>query len=282
MRDATQQSGQPSKDVATGETRVAKKLVSPFVLHPTSKGRPRQASPLPLGPTDDALCFVMAVRHDLGLAEAALRRLREHYPEATVIVRSDGDPNPQIREVAIRHNCVWDYGGHLYAVFQRGRIVAEFLRLGLRYPAPYIFKIDTDTRFDRRFRALPMLGSCVFGTVQGSGSPNEYSIQGGCIGITRLAAEQLLSSGILDASELDSPRDTWARSDVCRLRAEEAGLASFDWILGWACDQLGIPLIDWAEICSWWLKTPPNPGLRYAVIHPDRTMATNLTNPSTG
>jgi hypothetical protein len=193
-----------------------------------------------------------------------------------VIVRSDGDPDPRISEVARSLRCEAEYGEHLYPVDCRGRIVAEFLRLGIRHHTPYLFKIDSDTRFDRRFRSVPQIGCCVFGTVQGCGVPHQYSLQGGCIGLTRLAAEKLLNSGLLDSPELDDPRRTWAVAGVNRHRAEGQRLASFDWILAWACDRLGIPLVDWPEVCSWWRKTPPNPQIRHAVVHPDKSLAKSL------
>ena len=52
--------------------------------------------------TDEDITFFMGLYRDRGRAEGALARLREHFPAARVIVRSDGDEDPKNRELSKR------------------------------------------------------------------------------------------------------------------------------------------------------------------------------------
>ncbi len=221
-------------------------------------------------PPDESLTFVVSMRFDFDRALTMLARLRLIYPNAKVVVRSDGDPDPRIRRLTQDVGCEVIFGEHLYPVEKRGAIVSAILELGTRHQAAYLFKIDTDTRFDRQFTALPEIESCVFGTLQASGVEGQVSLQGGCVGLTRLAALKLLESGVLTAPELDDPFATWAFGAASIHRATVLRLASFDWILAWACSRLGIPMLDWPEIRSAWQRPPDNFDLNAAVIHPNR------------
>jgi hypothetical protein len=117
----------------------------------------------------------------------------------------------------------------------------------LEQPTAYLFKIDPDTQFHRRFRYLPA-ETAMFGTVQGA--PDRLSVQGGCIGFTRDAAERISDSRLLlDPILRDCKAGPSHLSKLAR-RGRDRGLASFDWSLGWVADQIGIPLIDFPEVYS--------------------------------
>ena len=46
----------------------------------------------------------MGIYRDYSCAEIALAQIKEHFPESRVILRSDGDPSSQNRELAERHD----------------------------------------------------------------------------------------------------------------------------------------------------------------------------------
>ena len=56
--------------------------------------------------------------------------------------------------------------------------------------------------------------------------------------------------------------------------AQRAGfkeLSSFDWIIGWAVTELGLPLIPFSEVhCKGLARNalPNNDNLKYAITHP--------------
>jgi hypothetical protein len=91
----------------------------------------------------------------------------------------------------------------------------------------------------------------VYGTVQSAGDTANrlVSIQGGCIIVPRCAAEQLASSALLLSERLRPPAIAWAVSAYSRARAA-AGLTSYDWTLGWACRELGLPSRSHPEVFS--------------------------------
>jgi len=54
--------------------------------------------------SDEDITFFMGLYRDHERAEGALGRIREHFPDARVIVRSDGDRDPKNRKLAERYN----------------------------------------------------------------------------------------------------------------------------------------------------------------------------------
>ena len=156
----------------------------------------------------------------------------------------------------------------LFSIENGGAIIERMLLLFLEKPTRYLFKIDPDTVIHRRFRYLP-LRSGVFGTLQCE--QDTPSVQGGCMGFTSDAAEQILKSGLLRDRRLQEPArfiDDSAYFFRMTDRAERCGLASFDWIVPWVAGELGIPLFAFDEVNSGWRQPPPNPAGRYAVSHP--------------
>jgi hypothetical protein len=142
------------------------------------------------------------------------------------------------------------------------------LLLFLDEPTPYLFKIDPDTVIHRRFKYLPTR-SGLFGTLQCV--TETPAIQGGCLGFTRNAVEQILDSEMLRDSRLKEPGKFIEDSPYFfRMadRANRCGLASFDWIIGWIASELGISVYAFAEVNSGWRMAPPNPEDSYAVTHP--------------
>jgi hypothetical protein len=216
---------------------------------------------------DEDLTFFALVYHDYDQAAECLRDLRIHYPASPVILRSDGDPDPRLPILAKDYKVDFHNEERLFGIENGGAIIERMLELFFAKPTPYLFKIDPDTVIHRRFQYLPVR-SGLFGTPQCE--DETPSIQGGCLGFTRDAAEQILQSKLLRDSRLREP-EKFSNESFLFLRmahrANECGLASFDWILAWVAAELGIPLYPFDEVKSGW-RHPPNLDQSYAVSHP--------------
>ena len=220
--------------------------------------------------TDSDLTFFMLIYRDFPLANRSLARLRRHFPEARVVVRSDGDDDPRHAELVARYGVEYHREPRLFPVENGGAIVVRMLELYLERPTRYLFKLDTDTLVHRRFRYLPARDA-LFGTLQGK--RGWRSIQGGCMGLTRPVAERILASGLLRSDDLEHPERQQDRSPYWRIlarRAERVGLVSFDWSLAWVAAETGIPLLGWSEVQSRAKTGVDNRDLRYALTHPAR------------
>lgn len=213
------------------------------------------------------ITFYVNSRADAHLLADALASVRAVYPAAPIIVRADGDDDPRIAEVGGAFGAEVIYGEWLFTIAQGGRIVDEMLRLFLRAPTRWLFKIDPDTRVHRPFARLPAV-DCIFGTVQQQGGL--FSIQGGCVGFTAGAAERLHASGAARDPALARVPPPWAFNRALRARPVQRGLTSVDWVVGWTARALGIPLVDWPEILSEWQLTPDAAEGRYAISHPHK------------
>ncbi len=211
----------------------------------------------------------MIVFRNFELTDASLQELRDHFPRARVVVRSDGDSDPRYRVLSRRYGVDYRAEERLFSARHGGAVVQRMFEIFLEKPTAYLFKIDPDTQIHRRFRYLPA-ETAMFGTVQGA--PDYLSIQGGCIGFTRDAAERISDSRLLLDPTLRDCRADWP-SHLAKLarRKRDQGLASFDWSLGWAADQIGIPLIDFPEVYSIYgevVSLPEEEKSTYAVTHP--------------
>lgn len=217
---------------------------------------------------DDDLTFFAMVYKNYEATVECLADLRRHYPTSRVVLRSDGDPDPRFPILASQHDVDFRAESRLFGIENGGAVIERMLALFLEQPTRYLFKIDPDTVIHRRFRYLPVR-SGLFGTLQCV--PETPSVQGGCIGFTRDAAERILRSEMLRNSRLKDPASFIDDSPYffrMAHRANRCGLASFDWILPWIAGELGIPIFAFDEVNSGWQQPPPNPNQRYAVSHP--------------
>ncbi|SRR6266436_5568 len=217
---------------------------------------------------DDDLTFFALTYKNYDATAECLGDLRKHYSTSRVILRSDGDPDPRLPILAGRNEI--DFRGELrlFGIENGGAVIERMLELFLERPTPYLFKIDPDTVIHRRFHYLPVRNG-LFGTLQTE--QETPSIQGGCMGFTRDAVEQILQSKLLRDGRLREPAKFLNDSPYfVRMthRANRCGLASFDWMVPWVVSQLGIPIYPFDEVNSGWQQTPPNPNQRYAVSHP--------------
>lgn len=217
---------------------------------------------------DDDLTFFALTYKNYDATAECLADLRKHYPESRVILRSDGDPDPRLPIIAKRHNTDFRGESRLFGIENGGAVIERMLVIFLEKPTRYLFKIDPDTVIHRRFRYLPVR-SGLFGTLQCE--QETPSVQGGCMGFTRDAAEQILRSEMLRDSRLREPAKFINDSPYffrMAHRADRCGLASFDWIVPWIAGELGIAIYSFDEVNSGWKQPPPNPEQRYAVSHP--------------
>lgn len=217
---------------------------------------------------DDDLTFFALTYRNYDATAACLEDLRKYYPGSRVILRSDGDPDPRLPILAKRNKVDFRGESRLFGIENGGAAIERMLELFLEQPTRYLFKIDPDTVIHRRFQYLP-LRSGLFGTLQTE--QETPSIQGGCMGFTWDAAEQILQSERLRDRRLNEPAKFINDSPYfVRMadRANRCGLASFDWIVPWIASELGIPIYSFDEVNSGWQQAPPNPNQRYAVSHP--------------
>ncbi len=217
---------------------------------------------------DEDLTFFALTYKNYDATAQCLEDLRKHYSTSRVILRSDGDRDPRLPTLAARNEIDFREESRLFGIEHGGSVIARMLELFVEKPTPYLFKIDPDTVIHRRFQYLPVR-SGLFGTPQTESETP--SIQGGCMGFTRDAAEQILQSTLLRDRRLREPSKFINESPYfVRMtdRANRCGLASFDWIVPWIASQLGIAIYRFDEVNSGWQQAPPNPDQRYAVSHP--------------
>jgi hypothetical protein len=220
---------------------------------------------------DEDLTFFLLVYKNYEATAECLADLRKHYPRSRVILRSDGDPDPRFPILAKRHKVDFRGESRIFNIENGGAVIERMLVIFFEKPTRYLFKIDPDTVIHRRFRRLPVL-SGLFGRLQCE--QETPSVQGGCMGFTRDAAEQILQSQMLRDSRLREPAKFIDDSPYfyrMAHRAGRCGLASFDWMIPWIASELGIAMYSFDEVNSGWQQAPPNPEQRYAVTHPRAT-----------
>lgn len=205
-------------------------------------------------PLDAHVCWFIQTYRDAGKLRTGLRRLRRVAPRDTVIVVSDGDDDPRLPAICAGFGATFVRGERLFGVESGGKVVERMLDLFLATRADYLVKIDPDSDVRHQLRFLPRRDRpLVCGTLQAMGTVDVriVSIQGGCILMNRLAAEQMKASGAFRLAALQPPEVAWAIAPSARERARK-GLTSYDWTIGWVAKRLGIPLLAHPEVhCVW-------------------------------
>lgn len=193
---------------------------------------------------------------------------------------SDNDDHAGWKKIARRFDA--DY---LYGTESGGQILQRMLDRFLEAPTDYLFKIDTDTKTHRRFEYLPT-GRCVFGTLEWETWAQQDplhdipNVQGGFVGYTRTAAEQIAHTHVLTAPPLiDDYAGTYADTPEIEARADE-GMVSTDFLLRYACRKLAIDCRGFPEVFSQyrgWVKTS-RPD-KFAFTHPHKEHAASTVAP---
>jgi hypothetical protein len=214
---------------------------------------------------DCDLTFFVQVYRNADQLIRMLARLRRYYPGARVIVCSDGDDDPRFPRIVQETGAEYYLDQWLYGLEHGGRLCHRMLDYFFRKPSPYLFKIDPDTGFHRRFAYLPAHPG-MFGTLQCN--PCLCSIQGGFCGISLAAAEKMFQSQAFLSPLLLDPESTWATHPPLWRYMRKQGKVSTDWLCGYVATALGISQFGFSEVLSRWKVHVPNPHLKYAVTHP--------------
>lgn len=224
---------------------------------------------------DIAWCIQLYQSHPA----ACLQHLRTHYPDSRVVLLVDGDHGNLARyaELADEFHAELVGGEHLMAFSTSHLYVERLLRQALRGNERFFFRIDPDTRIWRRFHWLPDL-ACAFGTLETVSEAlkdrirHPPNIQGGCIGLTREVVERVLESGVLSHQRcVVEARAGWVRCADCEHVAGSGSMLD-DYVLSWAVDAAGFPVVQHPEIGSYWRRAVPNDALKFAVTHPHKEM----------
>ncbi len=209
-----------------------------------------------------------------------LEYLRESYPSSRVVLIVDGDAEnlPRYETVAREFRATIVRGEHLMQFTTNHLYVVRLLMQAVAGPERYFFRIDPDTRIWRRFAWLPDL-ACGFGTLE---TVTEHfrdrvrhppNIQGGCLGLTRDVALGILASGVLSYERcVNQARQGWVRNRDCEY-IMSTGMMFDDFVISWAVDAAGFPILQHPEIASFWRNAAPNADLTYAVTHPHKEMS---------
>ncbi len=223
---------------------------------------------------DGDIAWVIQVFHSRDQLQWCVPFLREHYPRSRVVVISDGD-DEAYEDIGEQYGLDVRRGEHLMSLASSHLYVERLLRAFLEGSEAYCLRLDPDARVWRRFRELPAFSS-LFGTLETitEGLAAEIrvpaNVQGGCLGLTRDAVAAIVESGLLSREMcVTRRRETWVRCDDI-FHWTQRGHVCDDHILSWAAYQLGIPIVESAEIRSRWRRTVANEDRRYAVTHPHK------------
>lgn len=219
--------------------------------------------------TDADLTFFVQVHHDAEPLAWMLGHLRTHYPQARVIVRADGDDDPQLPGIARTFGAEFAADPWMFGLDRGGELIQRWFDLFLKRPTRWFLKIDTDTGIHRRFNSLPTHPG-LFGSMQGNSCL--VSIQGGFIGIPLAVATRLFESRVLLDPILQDPGRSWARDPNLFRYLQTKNSLFDDWILGYVATSLGIPMFGFTEVASTWKTYVPNPNQRFAITHPCKGM----------
>jgi hypothetical protein len=204
-----------------------------------------------------------------------VRRLRQCYPKSRLLIRFDGDAQNKSELTELYSDPeteIYDEP-RLQSVGSGGLSTQRMLEIFLAGSGDVLIKIDADSRIMRSFAELPP-GESVYwgGTLQHQSGV--FSVQGGCIVMSRGFCRLVADSRLLLGPELLPPAIAWAEcSPVCLWRARVAGLSSHDWTLGYAAKMLKIYPTEHPEVVSRWrclrfTDISRLPGA--AVVHPVR------------
>lgn len=218
--------------------------------------------------TDADLTFSMKIYNDIELGKWCLGNVRRSYPNARVIVISDGDPNLKPSDL-LEYNVEFIPSVNLYSLESGGKMIQRMIETFMRSPTEYLLKIDTDTGVHRRFKWLPR-GYGLFGQLQ----HDNYlcSIQGGFIGMHYDLARDIYLSGICESVLLKDCGSTYALSPFVNAHCVSRGKVCEDFMLGYIVSRLNAPIFGFDEVKCAWKDYFANEGEKYAITHPCKEM----------
>lgn len=186
-----------------------------------------------------------------------LENVRKAWPGSRVIVVSDGDKNPRYEEFRERYKAEVSYGEHLWGEGASGPLWERRFNAFLNGSGRWLLRMDSDAGVYRRLKRLPE-GDCLFGTLFRLPGGRGFFAQGGAMGVTRGAAEKLMTSGALKSEKVANWNHLWRRQMM----------ASDDRGIGEAARAVGIPTWNHPEFACSWKNRAANADLKYAIVHP--------------
>jgi len=91
--------------------------------------------------------------------------------------------------------------------------------------------------------------------------------------MTRDVAEEILASGVLSHERcVDQAQQGWVRNRDCDY-VMSTGAMLDDFVISWAVDAAGFPILQHPEIASFWRNAEPNAKLTYAITHPHKELS---------
>ncbi len=206
-----------------------------------------------------------------------LGNLRRHYPDAQIYIISDGFGKTSYdvwQGICKKFRCMYFDKSRIKLLHYGGQMLQRNLSIFIDQCeewGTHLVKFDTDTWFRRPLKVWPTVDGA-HGTVQYNSSvPDRLrSLQGGCLIWTRAAVTKLLESKVLLNSKWADPA-TWHgdRGQTADYVAR-TGLISEDWLLGQACLEADVPMIQFDEVYSLWVGEIDNTDLHWAVTHPHK------------
>ncbi len=218
-------------------------------------------------PPDPA--FLFHVYQDEPLAERLIGELRTHYPDADILCLGDGPVAEGFSDACQIHNVTFHPGDRLKPMEHGGQWCDRAFQFFLSHSqSPILVKLDPDSRLWKPFTAFP--ATDWFGDVRPKGFFRPL-IRGGCMGFSRSVVERITSSGSLSNPIYARLPFGYLRYSVFRWPDEtpsEEWVGFSDGILADVMFRLGIPPVQWSEVCIKFRDTLPADLSPYSVTHP--------------
>jgi hypothetical protein len=209
--------------------------------------------------------FVLPVASEgVGQVRWCLGHFRRAFPDAPLVIISDGANDSGYRDLAERFKARYVHGRYLKRVECGGEWWVRTLEAGLALNTSWIVKFDPDTKFHRAFRTPP--SGDVAGTIDHIDTP-EQNVLGGCQAISRAAAEKILQSKILKDPRLKDYR-IYDPSEATLRHWKSQAFFGTDMSLAWVMQNLGLEMGSWSDVGIDW-KLPAPVG-DFAATHPHK------------
>jgi hypothetical protein len=220
---------------------------------------------------DDDIAFLVQVYKDKYLAINCLESIRANYKLSRIILVVDGDDDPDWIDIANKYRAESKIRERLYLLPKIGEMAKRNFEYFIEKPAKFLIKLDTDSLVHRRFKYMP--NADFFGSLAYLPDGSFNHVAGGCIGVSRSAAERMLKDNFFDDPKLSSVIPDWI-SRCSKTHWEEwclkEGRGSYDCMLSHVCARHRIKAEVFEEVYSSWWPVPKSARSLYAVTHPHK------------
>lgn len=210
--------------------------------------------------------FQICVYKDQELARARISELRSFYGATPIQSISDGVRDDAYAKFCLDHSVRYHIGDRLKLTKFAGSWTVRRLRLFLQTDADVCVKLDPDTKVCAKVERWP--SADLFGHKQ---DPPAAILHGGCLGITREAAQKILDSRLLLAQRYTDLRFGYRRFHDEKKPEEErevVWVSCEDRILQDLSARLSLTLADFPEAYCVSGSVPRYPPAGKAFLHP--------------